>query len=45
MGYRASVYMRDKNGEYNVPVCNEYGKTKPTYMGRTLARELRNRRP
>ena len=28
MGYKASVYMRDKNGEYNVPVYNEYGKTK-----------------
>lgn len=28
MGYKASVYMRDKNGEYSVPVYNEYGKTK-----------------
>lgn len=28
MGYRASVYMRDANGDYTVPVYNEYGKTK-----------------
>lgn len=28
MGYRASVYMRDANGNYTVPVYNEYGKTK-----------------
>lgn len=28
MGYRASVYMRDTNGDYTVPVYNEYGKTK-----------------
>lgn len=28
MSYRASVYMRDANGDYTVPVYNEYGKTK-----------------
>lgn len=28
MGYHASVYMRDANGDYTVPVYNEYGKTK-----------------
>lgn len=28
MGYRASVYMKDAVGNYNVPVYNEYGKTK-----------------
>lgn len=28
MGYRASVYMKDTNGTYNVPVYNEYGKTR-----------------
>lgn len=33
MSYHASVYMKDKNGEYTIPILNEYKTTKLLRVG------------